>query len=392
MILAAALVAQDGRLFYLKYMHDSLKAKISFYGKDFLKLLSAEPEITEITYIETKDYRYVYKQTEDLYWLLATRVESDLFDDIYLMGKLVSTIVDCGPSETTSYSLSEYQKELFYHHAWHPWDGAGPSGYSSLLTEPETWTLKFEQRVQFLIDVTNEHIHESDITYYNCLVEEAWSIEAQVDKIANATSNTDEIDEIDLIEGCRLKCRLEQIRVTINRIQDPYLRLFACRDLMQENIPEDADQTLKIGSEPITFNDAKLDIEARVSKIDFTNEQIPKSDMDYYNSLMKEAWVIDEQLDSLAGPLESDEIDETILIEGCRLKCRLEDIKMEIDKIEDPYLRMFARRDLIQNLNESISQDADQTLQLDQSLKVSSAPSLQELEMNNDACNYDLDL
>lgn len=272
MNIAAAIVSEKGEILFPKQMHCWFKDKVSKHVKNFLNLMNSEDDSTTLTYVESKDVRYIYKQTEDLYWILVTRIESDLFADIHIMGKFVETVVECGSIETNSHSISDYQRELFYRHIWHPWDGECQfCGFhlSQRSTESEFWVGKFELRLQFFIEVTNNEVPASDVDYYNILIEEAWVVAAQLDTYGgndaikfddedfDRISCAESIDEERLIDCCRLKCRLEDIQLEVKRIEDPYLRLFARRDLIQDCTTINLDQTLQIGSAP-TFEQVEF--------------------------------------------------------------------------------------------------------------------------------------
>lgn len=251
MIISAAIVSQDGKVFYSNSMPSYLKRGIANHTKDFLYSLSVEDDQIELPYIETTSLRYIYKQTEDLYWLLVTKLESDMFNDIKLLGKFVCTIMEYGALETTSTTLTDEQRDLFYRHIWRPWDEGSQCPFCNChCGTPELWQREFESRLQFLISIRDGNIDDNEAFYFAGLVNEAWTINAKLtprwisgqqdcpnsdsDSLCSCTSDAQSISEENLIDGCRLKCRLEDIRLELNRLQDPYLRLFARRDLLPE--------------------------------------------------------------------------------------------------------------------------------------------------------------
>lgn len=248
MIISAAIVSKAGKVLISDSPPQELKRDISTHARDFLYALSIEDGEIELPYIETSSVRYIYKQTEDLYWLLVTRLESDMFTDIKLLGKFVCTIMEYGSLETNSATLTDEQKDLFYRHIWRPWDEGSQCPFCNChCGSSELWQREFDSRLAFLINIRDGNIDDKDVNYFGGLINEAWSITARLtpswakskfrndsDSLCSSQSDTS-ISEESLIDGCRMKCRLEDIRLELNRIQDPYLRLFARRDLLNES-------------------------------------------------------------------------------------------------------------------------------------------------------------
>lgn len=251
MIVSVAILSKNGNIFCSNHLPYQVKADISKHANNFLYSLSVEDDETELPYIETTTLRYIYKQTEDLYWLLVTKPESDMFTDIHLLGKFVCTIMEYGSSDTNSMTLTDEQRELFYRHIWRPWDEGSQCPFCSChCNSPGLWEREFDSRLQFLISIRDGHVGEDDINYFTGLIAESWAISAKLspkwnsDTIADEfTSDSDSvcsnetrnsISEEAVIDGCRLKCRLEDLRLEVVRIQDPYLRLFARRDLLDD--------------------------------------------------------------------------------------------------------------------------------------------------------------
>lgn len=262
MILSAAIVSKDGEVFYSNCLPQELQPNIKKHAKDFLYSIKIADPNLELPYIETTYLRYIYKETEDLFWLLVTRPESKLHADIKLLGKLVCTIMESNPSETTSQTITEEQKDLFYRHIWRPWDDEPQCSFCDRYTNSAgVWEREFESRVQFLTSITNDQCDPSDVAYFNGLVAESWTTKIKLsirsfskhnheeynsDSDSVCSSDAKSISEESLIEGCRLKCRLEDLRMELKRIQDPYLRLFARRNLLDGEF----DQALFMGSAP----------------------------------------------------------------------------------------------------------------------------------------------
>lgn len=250
MIVSAAIVSKDGELFYSDLLPQELRPDIKKHAKDFIYSLRIVDENFDLPYIETTYLRYIYKQTDDLFWLLVTRPESKMHADIRLLGKFVCTIMECISSETTSQTLTEEQRDLFYRHIWRPWDDDPQCPFCDRCNNSsEVWEREFEGRVQFLINIRDGHCHHDDVAYFNGLIAESWNTSIKLstksfprhnhdefnsDSDSVCSSETKSISEEALIDGCRLKCRLEDLRMEIKRIQDPYLRLFARRNLLDD--------------------------------------------------------------------------------------------------------------------------------------------------------------
>lgn len=265
MIVSAAIVSENGDMFYSNQLPAELKSDITKHASNFLYSIRFQDEDVELPYIETTNLRYIYKQTGDLYWLLVTRTESDFFTDIHILGKFVCTIMEYGASETTSTTLTQEQRELFFTHIWRPWDEGGRCPFCSChCNSPDRWEQEFESRLQFLISIRNGDIDDNDANYVKGLVAEAWSLSIKLsprwnnpaepdefisesDSVCSTESRSQSIGEESVIDGCRMKCRLEDIRIELTRIQDPYLRLFAKRDLL---IGSTFDQNNQFSSAP----------------------------------------------------------------------------------------------------------------------------------------------
>lgn len=239
MIVSAAILSKKGDIFSSDNLPHKLLADVSKHAKDFLYAISIQDDEIELPYIETTSVRYIYKQTDDLYWLLVTKPESEMFIDINLLGRFVCTIMEYGSTETNSTTLTDEQRELFYRHIWRPWDGSNCSvcTCSCNSNSPVVWQREFESRLQFLISIRDGHVDDDDVTYFNRLISEAWVVSTRLspdefgsddDSVCSKMS----IGEETLIDCCKFKCRLEDIRLETLRIQDPYLRLFARRDLL----------------------------------------------------------------------------------------------------------------------------------------------------------------
>jgi hypothetical protein len=244
MIVSCAIISKAGKIFYADFLPQEVKLDISKNANTFLYTLNIEDDDIELPYIETTYLRYVYKQTDDLYWLLVTKPESNLVSDVNLLGKFVCTIMEYGQSDTNSDTLTDEQKELFYRHLWRPWDEAPQCPTCGRYNnQAALWEGEFDCRLQFLIQIRDGHMDPNDVRYFNGLISESWAINASLTSKADrhgydsesdsvCSSETRSISEETVIESCRLACRLEDIRIEIKRIQDPYLRLFARRDLL----------------------------------------------------------------------------------------------------------------------------------------------------------------
>ena len=243
MIKSAAIISKAGKILLPSYIPDELKKDIRNHANTFLYTLDIEDDDVELPYLESTYLRYVYKQTDDLFWLLVTGTESNLISDVNLLGKFVCTIMEYGPSDINSSTITEEQKELFYRHIWRPWDEEPQCPTCGRYNnQSEIWEREFDTRVQFIINIRDGHVEEQDVKYFNGLVSESWAISAKLLNRAKedtksetdslCSSETRSISEETVIDGCRLACRLEDIRLELKRLQDPYLRLFARRDLL----------------------------------------------------------------------------------------------------------------------------------------------------------------
>lgn len=255
-IVSAAIVSRSDGLVCAKFLPTELRSELFKVANDFLYSLKIEDGDVELPYLETTSVRYVYKQTEDLYWVLVTAPESDVVADIRLLGRFVTTIMEYGPGETNSQTITDEQCDLFYRHIWRPWDDEHSCNFCGSNIEAR-WTSVFESRVQFLIDIRDGKVEESDVVYFNSLVAESWIVASKLwprwsarkylsrhnclgfsdsdeeGECSNDSSNRS-IGEDMLIDGCRMKCRMEDLHITIGRLEDRYLRLFARRDLLDD--------------------------------------------------------------------------------------------------------------------------------------------------------------
>lgn len=247
MIITAAIISNEGQLFCPDFIPCEYRSVISKHANLFLYTLGIEDDEIEITYIETTYLRYVYKQTGDLFWILVTCNDSDLMSDVNLLGKFVCTIMEYGSSETNSDTLTHEQRDLYYRHIWRPWDEEPQCPTCGRYNIAEVWNREFETRVQYLVSIRDGHVDDNDVMYFNALLTESWAIRDKLFNKSNpkcsqddlnsesdsvCSSETKSISEEIVIDGCRLTCRLEDIRLELKRLQDPYLRLFARRDLL----------------------------------------------------------------------------------------------------------------------------------------------------------------
>lgn len=269
-IISAVIASKEGDLVSASFLPQSVQADLFKVAHDFLYSLKIEDGDVDMPYIETTTLRYVYKQTDDLYWILVTKTASDIFADTKALGQLVTTIMEYGPPETNSTTVTDEQRDLFYRHLWRPWDGDVPCLVCNSEIPPGLWTVEFDIRVQFLISIRDGRVSDDDVAYFNNLIDEAWTISTRMspnppvnhydhkkffnlsdsdsDSMNSAGSKDESIGEEVLIECCKMKCRMEDIRLEINRLQDPYLRLFARRDLL---LKSDIDQSQTTGSAPL---------------------------------------------------------------------------------------------------------------------------------------------
>lgn len=261
MIITATIVSKAGTIFHSEQtLPHILRGDISKHANNFIFSLSIETEDIEFPYIETTKLRYIYKETGDLYWLVVTKIESEMYSDIHLLGKFVCAIMEYGPTELNSSTLTDNQKEMFYRHIWRPWDGMESRCQLCNLIgslTPQAWEREFDTRLDFLVRIRDGHVDDDDMVYFNSLISEAWSIGVKLNpawshlnghnrEIGNESCSSSEdemISEETVIDNCRLKCRLEDIRLEVSRLQDPYLKLFARRDLMNEIVLVDHDAT-----------------------------------------------------------------------------------------------------------------------------------------------------
>lgn len=250
MIISAAILSKKGDVFCSNYLPTELKNDIKQHASKFLYAISIEDDDIELPYIETTNQRYIYKQSGDLYWLLVTKTESDMFNDIELLGRFVFTILEYGSLETNSTTLTDEQRDLFYRHIWRPWDEGAQCPFCNChCNSPGVWEREFDNRLQFLMDIRHGRVDEKDANYFNGLIAESWHVSVKIspkwkqgcpsdgpssesDSFCSSEDDNQSISEETVIYGCRMKCRLEDIRIELLRIQDPYLRLFARRDLL----------------------------------------------------------------------------------------------------------------------------------------------------------------
>lgn len=246
-VVCAAIVSKDGILQYPGFLPIEYRNDISQHAHGFLDALGVEDDEIELPYIETTIVRYIYKQTDDLYWLLVTRTESDMFTDINLLGKFVCTIMEYGDSETNSITLTNEQRDLFYRHIWRPWDDSYRCTFCGCQCHALDH-LELESRLEFLISIRDGHVKDDDVNYFNGLIAESWQIALKLTVKKSATGDhssfssvsgstsedglDESIGEETLIDNVRLKCLAEDMRIALSRIQDPYLRLFARKDLL----------------------------------------------------------------------------------------------------------------------------------------------------------------
>lgn len=253
MILSVAIISKNGDIFYPEELPIVIRNNISKHANDFLYALKIQNDTLELPYIETTKLRYIFKETGDLYWLIVTRLESDMFSDIQLLGKFVCTIMEYGSQETNSDSLTDEQRELFYRHIWRPWDDEIQCPGCSIHNKTSScFEREFEGRLQFLMDMRNGNISDKDVTYFNGLVKECWSVHIRLSQDEYDDSDSDDfsscgtkeyVSEEAVIDGVGLRIRLDDIRIVMDRMQDPYMRLYANRDLLIGSIVNDHDQS-----------------------------------------------------------------------------------------------------------------------------------------------------
>lgn len=246
MIVSCAIISRGGRIFYADFLPQEVKLSVSKEANTFLYALNLEGSELDLPYLETTYLRYVYKQTDDLYWVLVTKNESNLESDVKLLGRFVCTIMEYGQSSTNSDTLTDEQRDLFYRHLWRPWDEAPQCPTCGRYNDQVAlWEGEFDSRLQFLIQIRDGHMEQSDVCYFNGLIAESWIVNSSLAKADQrghdsesdsvCSSETRSISEETVIDGCRLACRLEDLRTEVRRLQDPYLRLFARRDLLTES-------------------------------------------------------------------------------------------------------------------------------------------------------------
>lgn len=253
MIVSAAILTLKEEVFFANFLPNELRADIQRHVKDFLHAIGRqEDDEVELPYIENSKLRYIYKQSGDLYWLLVTKTDADMFNDIEQLGRFVYTVLEYGSSETNSTTITDEQRDLYYRHIWRPWDEGSQCPLCSChCNSAAAWERELESRLQFLMDIRHCDIEESDANYFNGLIAESWHVSVKLpskwssgsahdgglsssecDSLCSSEDDNRSISEEAVIYGCRMKCRLEDIRIELIRMQDPYLRLFARRDLL----------------------------------------------------------------------------------------------------------------------------------------------------------------
>lgn len=245
MIVCAAILSKSGAVFFADFLPQKVKLDISKHANSFLYTLGIEDDDIDLPYVETTYVRYVYKQTDDLYWLLVTKPESNLTKDVNLLGKFVCTIMEYGSPVTDSSSLTDEQRNLYYRHIWRAWDDNAQCSFCGRYNHPaEIWEQEFDARLQFLIRIRDGDVDDKDVEYFNGLISESWLVHTKLTQKSNAREENnydfdsdsvcseESISEETVIDGVRLACRFEDIHLAVKRLQDPYLRLFVRRDLL----------------------------------------------------------------------------------------------------------------------------------------------------------------
>ena len=235
MIVSAAIVSQSGEVYLADFLPEAVEKDIQDHANSFFFTINRDGNSVELPYIETSYFRYVYKETGDLYWLMVTKTESNLQSDIDLLGKFVCTIMEYGSSETNSNTLTIEQKDLFYRHIWRAWDEIPQCPLCDRYQDQvKTWERDLESRIQFLASIRDGQVNDQDVAYFNELISESWAISAKLahDDVGDRGCSDDSISEAALVDGCRLACLLEDIRLQMKRIEDPYKRLFVRRDIL----------------------------------------------------------------------------------------------------------------------------------------------------------------
>ena len=237
MLISAAILANNGELFLPDFLPEDVNKEIQSQADAFTFALKRDETDVELPYYETTYSRYVFRETGDLYWFMVTNTESDLHSDINLLGKLVCTIMEYCPTETSSSSLTNEQINLFYRHIWRVWDrDSDCSQCGTRKSQSKIWDHEFERRVKFLASIRDGQVDEHDVDYFNHLIAESWTINSKLtaDRSNESVCSNDTISEEALVDNCRLTCLLEDIRLELDRIQDPYMRLFARRNLLKD--------------------------------------------------------------------------------------------------------------------------------------------------------------
>lgn len=128
-----------------------------------------------------------------------------------------------------------HQLKLLYKILWRPWDECPRCDKCDMVRDVSDYYADVaKSRAQLLIDINRGLIDLDDRSYIQDLLGEAWRVQIELEGILEDENEVteDSIDEQRLIECCRLKVRLEDIQIELNRLEDPYLRMFAKRDLI----------------------------------------------------------------------------------------------------------------------------------------------------------------
>lgn len=150
-------------------------------------------------------------------------------------------------SQRQTVSHSPPSRDLFYRHIWRPWDDCYRCTFCGCQCHALDH-LELENRLDFLLSIRDGHVEDSDVHYFNGLIAESWQIALKLTVKKSATvdhssfssdsgsTSEDGLDESigeeTLIDNVRLKCLAEDMRIALSRLQDPYLRLFARKDLL----------------------------------------------------------------------------------------------------------------------------------------------------------------
>lgn len=138
---------------------------------------------------------------------------------------------------------------FFYTHLWRPWDELANNDCARNEIFVDS---KLQPRLELLFDMKDKTIPQSTINKINNMLSESWIIKNKIDSINisnNGTENNDNeeyINENDLLEGLRLKLRLDDIEREMKLLEDKHMRIIASNLKSNANNCYDTEEDLNL--------------------------------------------------------------------------------------------------------------------------------------------------